>query len=345
VPIGPVPVAPAVAEWPQVLLDQPTFDAPPGLSGTLHVRFGFPAGTDVRAETFDLVNSELSCGGGNAVMNLTASNVAPGDVLSFPVDRVTYNGPCTVTVQLTQNAATATGPPLYGAGPSKAVTSGTVQVDVPSLTSTAGDFAAMWSGTNGHPTVVVSYHGADDLGAGAANWQMTVSNGTSTCGSADGNPPPATIAVDNGCVQTGGTFTVGIDFSYFGVAHAHFDVPVGGDAPSPVDPAKISFTAAWNNDPALPQVDLTYTGSADLAQLAPLDWTETVTSSASPGVTCGRGTANPADSPPRIDVDLSACPSQVGNAAAVYTVEITFTDPDYGRTGDYTYQVQGSPPS
>lgn len=344
--IGPVDVAPAFADWPSIQLEQPTFDAPAGLSGTLRVRFTFADGTDVRGETFDLVNSQLTCGDGNAAMNLDASDVAPGDVMSFPVNRVTFNGPCAVTIQLVQDPNTVTNPPLYGAGPSKPQTSGQVQIDQPSLTSTAGDFDAEWGGSTGHPTVVVSYHGSDDLPDGARNWQLAVSNGTTTCGSVDGNPPPAAIDVDKNCIELGGSFTVTIDYTYFVVAHPHFEIPVGGTAPSPVDPTKISFAADWNTNPALPQVNLTYTGSQDLTSLAPLNFTETVTSSSAPGETCGSATDNPADAQPRIDVDLTICPpTATDGTAAVYTVTISFTDPNYDQTGNYVYTVQGAPPS
>ncbi|HKC26796.1 MAG TPA: fibronectin type III domain-containing protein [Jatrophihabitans sp.] len=343
--VGPVDVAPAFADWPQVQLDLPTFEAPPGLAGTLHLRFTFPTGSDVRGETFDLVNSTLTCGGGNASMDLTASNVSPGDSLSFPVDRATYNGPCTATVQLVQDPQSATNPPLFGAGPSKAVTSGQVQIDPPSITSTVDDFNAQWGGSIGNPTVIVSYHGGDDLADGGRNWQMTVSNQKGTCGTVNGNPPPTTIDVDKNCIPQGGPFIVSVDYTYFG-AQAHFDVPVSGTAPQPVDPNNISFSAAWNTDPNLPQVDLTYTGTQDLPSIAPLKFTESVTSSVSPGVTCGSGTGNPADGPPQISVDLTACPPAAQDGtAAVYTVAISFTDPNYGQTGNYTYTVQGTPPT
>jgi hypothetical protein len=344
--IGPVDVAPAFADWPVLQLDQPTFDAPAGQTGTLHTRFTFPDRTNVQNETFDLVNSALTCGGGNAVLNLNASDVAPGDELTFPVNRVTFNGPCTVTLQLVQNPDTATAPPLYGAGPSRVATSGQLQLDPPSLTSTASDFDAQWGGSPSRPTVVVSYHGGDDLADGAHNWHLAVSNGDTTCGSVDDNPPPATIEVDKSCIKQGGTFTVTVDYTYFVLAHAHFEIPVGGTAPSPVDPANISFTAAWNDNPALPQVNVTYTGSESVASIAPLDFTEIVTSSSAPGVTCGTATDNPADAPPRIDVDLTACPpTATDGSAAVYAVTISFTDPNYGQTGNYAYTVQGAPPS
>jgi hypothetical protein len=333
-----------VAVWPTVFVQTPTFDAPAGLTGTLHVTFTFPDGTDTHGETFELTNSRLQCG--NTASELTRSDVAPGDDMAFPnIDRVAYNGACTVTIQLAQDPRTATSPPVYGAGNSDPTTSTSFQVDPPSVTSTSGDFTAQWAGSTSNPQVVVSYHGNDDL-SGASNWRMEISNGSSSCGTDNGDQPPATIDVDKNCIKDGGTFTVDIRYTYFILSQAHFTVDVQGNAPQPVDPSNISFSAAWNDNPSLPQVDVTYTGSEDPASLTPLQWTETVTSSASPGVTCGGPDHdNPGSSSVRIDVDLTACPpTDADNNPAVYTIEISFTDPNYGQTGDYTYTVQNSPP-
>ena len=345
VPIGPVDVVPAVAMWPALLVDQPTFDAPPGLSGTLHVKFSFPAGTDTRGETFDLVNSQLSCGGGNTAMNLAATDVAPGDDMTFSVDRATYRGPCTVSLQLAQNAQTATDPPLYGAGTSAARTSPIVQIDAPSITSTADDFAAQWAGTNSNPNVVVSYHGNDDL-SGARNWQLVLSRGGATCGTS-ATAPPATIDVSKDCVANGnGAWSVHIEYDYFVFSHASFDVPVVGNAPTPVDPTQLSFTAQWNNNAASPQILIDYTGSEPAGLLASLDWTEVVTSSASPGVACATAHDNPGAATLRIGDVLTTCPAtpDLGGQLPIYAVKISFTDPNYGRTGDYPTPVTGTPP-
>lgn len=342
VDVATVDVAPAVAQWPAIVLRPPSFDSPPGATGTLHIGFAFPAGTDAGGETFDLTDSQLVCG--NTALPLTDTDVAPGDVMTFPVDRGIYNGGCTVTVQLAQDPRTSTNPPLYGAGSSRAVTSDPVSIPPPSLTTSAGDFDAAWGGSADHSTVVVTYHGGDDL-SGASDWRMTVSNGSTTCGAETGDPPPVTIDVDNGCVRAGSSDTVTIDYRYFGVADAHFVVSIGGTIPTPVDPTKISFSAAWNDDPKLPQVDVTYTGSEPASALSPLAWTETVTSSGSPGVACtATDDGNPGESSVRIDVDLTACPPTVDGAASVYTVHISFTDPNYRQTGEYRYPVTGPPP-
>ncbi|MDT4911137.1 MAG: hypothetical protein QOC66_265 [Pseudonocardiales bacterium] len=339
--VGPEDVVPAVAEWPEVNISAVTFDAPAGVSGTLHVKFGFPVGTNTHGETFALVNSQVRCG--NTGNPLERSDVAPGDDLTFSISRVDTNGDdCQVTIQLAQDSRTATDPPLYGAGYSHAVSSSTFTIPPPSLTSTDSDFTAQWAGTTGQPQIVVAYHGGDPL-SGASNWQMTVSNPSdSDCGSAT-DPPPTTIDVDKSCVKAGGPFTVDISYRYFVLGQAHFTVAVGGTAPQPVDPAKISFTAAWNTNPQLPQVDLTYTGSEDAASLAPLEWTETVKSGAT---VCATENDNPATSSARIDVDLTTCPpTATDGTASVYTVDISFTDPNYGQTGTYSYTVMGTPPT
>jgi hypothetical protein len=312
----------------------------------LHVRFGFPPGTDTRGETFDLVNSQLTCGGGNAAMNLNASDVAPGVDLPFTVDRTIYRGPCTVSLQLAQDARTASDPPLYGAGTSSARTSPAVQIDPPSITSTADDFQAQWSGTNGNPSVAVSYHGNDDL-SGARNWQLELTRGGDTCGATNGAPPPASIDVQKECVAQGaGPWSVHIEYDYFLVSHASFDVPVAGDAPTPVDPEELSFTAQWNDNPDAPQILIDYTGTQPPGPLAALDWTEVVTSSAAPGVACATEHDSPGAGTVRISDVLTACPATPDPAGALptYSVDISFTDPNYGRTGDYPTPVSGTPP-
>lgn len=338
--VGPQDVQPAIADWPQVTVSRVSFDAPAGLSGTLHVGLDVPAGTDSRGETFQLVNSRVVCG--NTGADLNQSDVAPGDDLTFSINRTAVSGDdCQVTVQLAQDPRTVTDPPLYGAGYSRAATSSSFAIPPPSLTSTGSDFTAQWAGSSGQPQIVVSYHGGDPL-SGASDWQMSVANGSGTTCGTSASAPPATIDVDKNCVRSGGSFTVDITYRYFLVAEAHFVVPVGGTAPQPVDPAKISFTAAWNDNAQLPQVDLTYTGTEDPGSLASLSWTETVSSGA---VSCGSSTDNPGNSSARITVDLTTCPPVVAGKPAVYTVAISFTDPTYGESGNYGYTVSGTPPS
>jgi hypothetical protein len=346
VPVGPVDVVPAIAQWPVPTVGQPNFDAPPGPSGTLHVQFSFPAATDTRGETFDLVNSQLTCGGGDVALPLSAADVAPGADLSFPVDRSTYRGPCTVTLQLAQHPGTMTDPPLYGAGTSPARTSPSIDIPPPSITATADDFQAQWAGDNpGHPSVVVSYHGDDDL-SGAHDWQLTLTRGGQTCGAAT-TAPPVTLDVDTDCIAHGsGQYSVHVAYTYYGVAQASFDVPVSGAAPQPVDPSKLSFDAQWNASPAAPQVVIDYTGEEPAAALASLDWTEVVTSSGSPGVTCALEHVTPGDTPIRIADVLPTCPATAGPPGQVptYSVELSFTDPTYDQTGDYPTPVSGTPP-
>jgi hypothetical protein len=71
-----------------------------------------------------------------------------------------------------------------------------------------------------------------------------------------------------------------------------------------------------------------------------------VTSSITPGVTCGSSTAPAARDVP-IGVDLTACPPLAadGTTKAVYSVEVTFHDPNYNIDFDKTYTVDGDPPA
>jgi hypothetical protein len=341
---GPVDVLPAVAQWPTVLVGSPSFDASPGATGTLHTGFDFPDGTHTRGETFDLVNSQLTCGGGNVALDLTATDVAPGADLSFPIDRTTYRGACTVTLQLAQHPGTTTDPPLYGAGTSASRTSPDFDIPAPSITATAGDFEAQWAGNPGHPTVLLSFHGADDL-SGARDWQLTITRGQDACGAAS-EPPPVAIEVDKDCILHGaGAFSVHVEYTYY-AAQASYDVPVSGAAPQPVDPGALSFTAQWNANAAAPQIVIAYTGSEPAAALGALDWTETVTSSALPGVPCAVVHLTPGDTAVRIGDVLTTCPATPGLTGELptYSVEISFTDPNYDQTGDYPTPVTGTPP-
>jgi hypothetical protein len=108
----------------------------------------------------------------------------------------------------------------------------------------------------------------------------------------------------------------------------------------------LSFTAQWNDNPDAPQILIDYTGTQPPGPLAALDWTEVVTSSAAPGVACATEHDSPGAGTVRISDVLTACPATPDPAGALptYSVDISFTDPNYGRTGDYPTPVSGTPP-
>ncbi|HEV7205001.1 MAG TPA: fibronectin type III domain-containing protein [Jatrophihabitans sp.] len=345
VTIGPVTVQPAIAVFPAPTVSA-TFENTSFSDGRLVVSYSFPAGTDTHGETFDLVNSTLTCGGSTS-KSLSYPNTSPGQNLVFDgIDRFTYNStgsPCNVTLQLAQNSATTTSPPLYGAAISRTTTTA-VTIPQPTLTTSAGDFQAQWSGTTGQPQVLVTYHGNDHLLL-ASGWTITVTNGTTAdCGTSH-NAPTATVDVNKSCVRDGGTFTVSVDYTYL-LSNQHFaGIPVSGTAPQPVDTSKIDYKAAWGGDVTNPLVTLTYTGSQDTSTFDTFTWSETVTSDVSPGVTCGSSTAS-ADQSVSIGVDLTLCPSTAADGTkANYSVEVKFHDPNYGVDFDKSYLVSGVPPA
>ncbi|MEP7180195.1 MAG: hypothetical protein ABI775_14000, partial [Pseudonocardiales bacterium] len=330
-----IEVTPAVAAWPALTASASFANGGPS-TGTLTVTIGGLSSADARGETFDLVDSSLICGGGNDAMPLEKAGFDPIQPQTFPVDRLFHSGPCSVTIRLSQNTGTDTDPPYFGAGASPSASSGSVPIDPPTLTTTAGEFSAAWTtdSTRVNPQVVVSHHGTPLQFS--SNWSSVVSNnaGATNCGSST-SEPPTTIRVSAACVAAGGAFTVHITFKYF-LSNGDFTVAVTGTAPKPVDPAAFTFTAAWAGSPATPQVTITTTaGDPPSAQL---QWTEIVTSSTSPGITCGSANATPAAAGGAFPVTVvrSKCPTVGGQTPTVWSVSITYHDPS-GVSPDHTY--------
>jgi hypothetical protein len=211
--IGPVDVVPAIAVWPVPLVSA-SFDDGGPYNGTLAVTVSMPAGTDVHGETFDLTDdSVLRCG--NTTFKLNQNDLKPGQRLEFgPIDRTELNSrgtSCRVSVQLTQNKDSATSPPLYGDGTtSRSVESGAVSIDAPSLTAGANDFDAKWvDNSPDHPQIAVSYSGNDsNFLIFAKSWRIHLTNGASSCGTADNglsqNQSAVVIDVAKDCIEAGG---------------------------------------------------------------------------------------------------------------------------------------------
>jgi hypothetical protein len=339
VTIGPKDVTPAVAAWP-ALSATATFANNGAASGTLTVAIQGLSSADARGETFDLVDSNLICGGGNTAMPLERSSFDPAQALTYPVDRTQFNGPCSITLHLLQNTGTVTDPPYFGAGASPPVSSGSMSIDPPTLSTTAGDFSAAWStaSTRANPLVVVSYHGSPLVSSNS--WSLVASNnaGVTNCGSSS-SEPPTTIRISAACVAAGGAFTVHITFNYF-LSHGDFTVAVTGTAPQPVDPASFTFTAAWNGTNAgTPLVAVTTTAGDPPS--AGLTWNEVVTSSTSPGVACGGATSTPASAGGSINVGVprANCPvSADPNNPTTWSVTISYHDPS-GVSPDHSYPV------
>ncbi len=333
VTLASIDVTPAVAAWP-ALTASATFTNNGALSGTLTVSVGGLSSADAGGETFDLSDSNLICGGGNSAMPLEKFGFDPAVPLTFTVDRAQYSGPCSVTVHLTQNTGTATDPPYFGAGASPAAGSGSVSIDPPTLTTTAGDFAAAWAtdSSRSNPQVVVSYHGTPLLFS--SNWSLVVSNnaGVTNCGSST-TEPPATIRVSATCLAAGGAFTVHITFRYF-LSSGDFTVAVTGTAPQPVTPGQFTFTAAWTGTSGgTPTVAITTTAGDPPS--AGLQWVEVVTASTSTGA-CASASLTPAGANGSVSVGVprAACPDQPG--VTTWAVTIGYHDPS-GVSPDHTY--------
>lgn len=343
VTLPPVQVEPAQATWPNPAVDA-AFADDTFQTGTLSVSFGL-GGIDLHGETFDLQDAQLVCASeGIALDRLGGSSttdVSPGQTLTFPdVNRFDFHGDCSVQLRLAQHGGNAT---LFGSADSPRG-SDAVSIDLPLSTTNDHDFSAQWGGDYDDPSVSVSYTGNDPLaGLLADNWQIVASNGSSSnCGSS-ANGPSTTLDIDPSCIDAGGPFAVSVSYNYLGSNHT-FPVEVTGNPPNPVTADQVDFSAAWGGDATAPEVDLTYTGTADRSSLQNLDWTETVTSN---GATCETNDVAPGGGGTvAVPVDYSICPvTDADGNPNTFTVSVSFHDPVYKNDGGpYTPAIDGDPP-
>lgn len=369
VQLPPVNVEPTFANWPDPTVAV-SFANTNANKGTLTVVPSL-GGAVTKGETFDLTpNSFLQCS--NAVFPIDSSHypkstsISPDHAIVFrDVDRFSYYGDCTVSLQLAQNASTATDPPLYGAGASKVVTA-SVSIAPPSSTATANDFTAkLVSGqtTAGQSQIVVDYKHQRDPVALTTNWTLTAQNAFNTCGSSTSAPnPTTTITVNNPTCLVGGSTSVQLSYTYFG-ATENFTVPVKGSAPQPVDSSQMKFSATWNQDPNNPALIINYSGPYSQSTLDRLNWTYTLTSNSKSCLYPQQTTAPRASGTgPTLQVNYNTCPpTSPGSGgsspppgsptptptpvANTYTLTIHYDDPYYSSS--YTYNnvtINGTPP-
>jgi hypothetical protein len=344
-----VDLTPAVAAWPALSLNASSADDTATV-GTLTVGVDGVNSAASNGETFGLTNdSSLTCG--NAVLPLRRDGIGMPAVLRFDsIQRTVYNGDCTVTIGLVEDGSA----PLYfGGQPSPTTASASFHIDAPVYQPTSSDFTAAWLSQRA-PAVSVSTNNslAQQFGD---NWQFQLSDGGNPdCGTVTGQAPPVAIPVSDACKSalsdSTTTWTVSISFTFFGQPRAT-SAEVSGTAPQPIDPTRISFTGQWGSstDNGQNPIQITYQGTYDNSVLSSLTWSERVTSSASPDVTCASATTTPdANTPFTIDVDPATCPTTPppgSDTPPTFTVTISYDDPNYSTTHDYTITVGGTPPT
>jgi hypothetical protein len=337
VALAPVDVDAAISDWPAIGISVPAPDYPDYRTATLSVDISGISSAESRGETFDLVNSSLSCG--NASKTLSRTDFDPSAAtLTFTIDRATYNGNCTVSVQLAQDPNSMTSPPVYGASPSASV-SAPVQLATPDLNSTAADVTAAWStASDGSAAVTVNYTGNNALLLGkSTGWSIQLlGNGTDDCGSVTGNPPPTQVPVAGSCIQNGESLSVTVTFTYYGSAQSFTGIGVSGNAPQPLNLSPSEFTASWATDGS-ENVVLTYVGSQDLS--GGTGWTEQVTNGTI--ASCGSGNFAPSGALAAIAV-TDAC--VLTGQSTPWSVTITYQDVSTGATKSVVVDVTGAVP-
>ncbi len=188
----------------------------------------------------------------------------------------------------------------------------------------------------------------------ASNWQTQISNdgGTTACGSSSGALTPGiTVDVNRDCIKAGGTFTATISFTFYGDRHTFTETVSGSTPDAGRRRLKFRFTADFYH-PVLhrAQVRVHYSGSyhQDVDRLAALELQHHLRPVTGGGVhtRCGPHPApdeHGSGPESRPGVRQSAPPSSTA-AIAVYTLHVSFTDPNYGVTGGPYDAVAGSRP-
>ena len=219
--------------------DQPGSATTGSSSGTLSVRFDFPTGTDVRGETFDLVNSALVCG--QTSQDLNRADVAPGQTADLRRHR-----PVHLQRRLHGRASscsrTRPGPPTHrcSAPATRGIGTGSVSIPLPSATDARpSDFNAAVERRRRTTPRSSSPTTATTASTCRRGWTITATNGTTTCGTAHDQPAAGDARRRHRLHQ--GRRTV----HRVGRLHVpagtrqHFDgIAVSGTAPQPVDPSQ-----------------------------------------------------------------------------------------------------------
>jgi hypothetical protein len=348
--VGPVPVLRAQAFWPTIGVDASFADTSDS-RGALTVTISGISSASAHGETFDLVNSNLVCG--NSALPLRRTDFDPAVPLHFSdIDRTTFNGSCSVLVQLAQNAGQALVPPLFGpSGNSNQPTSGWFTIDAPTLPDQSGLFSAAWDGApSGLSQVAVKYTGSDPLMSFATNWSVSVTDPDGTaCGGYTNAATLGDVTVPQGCIDADGAsgdgWGVSVSFTFFGTDKGPFQVTGinGGQAPTfnpPVcNPSKADLAAAWDASITQPQVDIT----ADPSQLKNCSgWTFVLNAPSTdpnpPAGGCGTATGAP---PQQIAVGAACLPDL--SSSAQWQVAVSYTDAS-GTPQTMTLPVSGTPP-
>ena len=251
VTVGPVTVT-TRASWPAVTAQAscPTGGGAVTLSCTLVVRLSGPSSAQADGELFDLTDaSNLSCGGGNSAKPLGKDGFDPAtEAITTSVDLLTYNGQCTVNIQLAE--AGRTGGPLVFGGTSSPLISTPVNLGQASaLDASASDFSATFDPNN--PTATIHYDGNHDAASQLAiNWheQVHAPNGTPCGGDSTGQSGQPDVTVDlrplDQCVvtqgdQSGWTFDISYQDRRDGALHSFNGIAIPGKPSGFIPPCDV----------------------------------------------------------------------------------------------------------
>jgi len=212
------------ASWPALSLAIQPFAVTGSASGNLTFTIQGVTHADT-GELFDLINSSLTCG--STSLPLLAKAIDPAQPLTFKIDNSTYFGSdCTVKVQLQENGATVTTPPVFGTNSGS--TSGSVNIPRPDINLLNASFTMTWdpNATVAAPAVDFNYKPSLWSLSSGVHISVVDTDGT-VCGSFSqpaSSQLPSTgfeIGIDPACFTADGadtsTWTATVQYTFFGV--------------------------------------------------------------------------------------------------------------------------------
>lgn len=258
VTVGPVSVS-TRSEWPALSISNAAVSAGHDpRKGTLTVNLAGLSSAAASGEQFELTDSSVfSCGNTSMPLSTPGPIDPAADTITAQVNLLQYYGDCSVTVQLAEDPASQTDPPVFGGTQSPAVTSSVSMPGIPSGGLNPSAFSAAWDASpdsKGRSTVTIQVNSSDPSLLFVVGWAETISDGTpDQCGSAT-DQPPTTIAVDQGCVADKGAdptaWTAVIKYRSLGsMDYQTATVQVTGTPPTYLAPSPTPTTSAPTGTP------------------------------------------------------------------------------------------------
>jgi hypothetical protein len=318
------------------------------LSCTLTVNINGISSAAAGGERFSLVDSEVVCS--NSGFALDKSDFDPAhDTITQNVDLLSYNGTCTVQLDL-REGSNALDPAVFGGTTAPKFSANVNLGKASTLSAGSGDFKAAFSardasGNTGSFVQVryAGFHSDNQVGQLADRWSLQLSAPDGTpCGSSSAQPTHSGtyFPVNQTCINEQGDqngWRVSVSYFDRNTDNQHEQDYTLNSTPPGYVPCTVSasnFAAAWASDPT---VDITFDPSG--AQIAGCSaWGYSVRNATQSE--CGSANQDPGSIAVAIDTDRDEC-----TPGPAWSVTISYRDTASRLQHLTPILVTGTPPA